>query len=140
MRYALSIFGITLGVAVYAAMIYADFSDEYRYGDYWIIQSGANIYLGFTAFLLSLFSTAFATWRLRTWITQVSLFVVSLIFGVIGYQLAKYVYHASWHPDKAQHWTLLVACIGIGFAFCFGFAILKNSFKANIQTEASEGQ
>jgi hypothetical protein len=95
-------------------MIYAEFTREFRYGHYWLLQSGANVWIGLFGFLFSLLCTGIAAWKRSLLFGTFSLLSVAVIFGVIGYQICFRFYHASWHPDKECQTLQLAICVIIG--------------------------
>ena len=118
MRSLVGILGVSIGLAIYSSMIYADLAHKFRYGDYWLIQSGANVWIGLFGFLFALLCTVIAARKRSLLFGCCSLFSVAVIFGIIGYQICLRVYHASWHPDKECQTLQLVICIIVGLISC----------------------
>jgi hypothetical protein len=107
-----------MGLAVYSAMIYAEFAREFRYGQYWFLQSGANVWIGLFGFLVALLCTGIAAWKRSLLFGCCSLLSIAAIFGIIGYQISLRFYHASWHPEKEWQTLQLGICIIIGLISC----------------------
>jgi hypothetical protein len=118
MRGLVGIVGISVGLAVYSAMIFAEFAREFRYGHYWLLQSGANVWFGLFGFLSALLCTGIVAWKRSFLFGSCSILSVAVIFGIIGYQISLRFYHASWHPDKEAQTLQLVICIIIGLISC----------------------
>jgi hypothetical protein len=118
MRSLVGTLGVLIGLAIYSSMIYADLAHKFRYGDYWIIQSGANVWIGLFGFLFALLCTVMAARKRSLLFGCCSLFSVAVIFGIIGYQICLRVYHASWHSDKECQTLQLMICIIGGMISC----------------------
>lgn len=99
-------------------MIHAEFAREFRYGHYWLLQSGANVWIGLFGFLVALLCAGIAAWKRSLLFGNCSLLSVAVTFGIIGYQISLRLYHASWHPDKESQTLQLVICIIIGLISC----------------------
>lgn len=118
MRGLFGILGVSIGLAIYSAMIFAEFAHEFRYGHYWLLESGVNVWIGVFGFLFALLCTGIAAWKRSLLFGSCSLLSVAVIFGIIGYQISFRFYHASWHPDKQWQTLQLVICIIIGLISC----------------------